>query len=99
MSCQNEAVMPSKIIIPRYWQRGKIERNLQICQSYVSEKYRTEQIAKFHQLTPRAVQKIVGQAGIVRTRAEGNRVASPLKSKRRLRSSYQRTGQVRTGVV
>lgn len=82
-ACQNK-VMNDTILIPRNWQRAKIQRNLQICQAYASRKYRTEQIAKRFNMTPRAVQLIVKAAGIVRTQAEGNRVATPLKGRRRL---------------
>ena len=63
------------------------ERNDQICELYASEHYTTEAIAKAFGISRRRVQQLAKAAGIIRTRAEGNRVATPLKSKHRIRRS------------
>lgn len=61
------------------------ERNQRITRAYQSCEFTTEYIAERYGITPRRVQQIAKQYGIVRTRAEGNRVATPLKRQRRIR--------------
>lgn len=61
------------------------ERNKKIAEAYSSGQYLTEHIARAFGLSRRRVQEIAREQGVVRTRAEANRVASPLKSKRRIR--------------
>ncbi len=65
--------------------REEHERDRRIAEAYASGEFMTERIAKSFGISPRRVQQIAKQYGIARTQAEGNRVATPLKSKRRLR--------------
>jgi len=59
-------------------------RNQKIVAAYESGHFTTERIAEAFGLKRRRVLQIVKAAGVVRTRAEGNRVAAPLKRKHRL---------------
>ena len=52
---------------------------------YVSATITTESIATQYNVTPRTIQRIVKRHGVVRTIAEANRVASPLKDYSNLR--------------
>lgn len=61
------------------------DRNHKIANAYQSAEFTTEYIAQKFGITPRRVQQIAKDFGIVRTRAEGNRVATPLKRSRRIR--------------
>lgn len=61
------------------------QRDSEIVRLYVSGEYLTEQIAKVFRLSPRRVQQIVKSRGFLRSNAEGNRVATPLKRKKRIR--------------
>lgn len=47
---------------------------------YKSGKYTTEKIAENYGLTVRQVQRIAKNNGIIRTQAEANRIAAPLKN-------------------
>lgn len=82
----SQIIMPEKYIVtPSNWQRRNIERNLTISRLYQSGRFTTEHIAKLHKLTPRAIQKIVKDAGLSRTIAESNVLMAPLKSRHRVR--------------
>ena len=61
------------------------QRNHQIATAYQSGQFLTEHIAKRFGISRRRVQQIAKDYGIVRTQSEGSRVATPLKSQRRLR--------------
>jgi DNA-binding transcriptional regulator LsrR (DeoR family) len=61
------------------------ERDKEIAEAYASGDFTTIHIASTFGLSRRRVQQIAKDYGVVRTRAEGNRVATPLKSRRRLR--------------
>lgn len=61
------------------------ERNRRIAEAYSSGDFPTEHIASSFGISRRRVQQIAREHGVVRTRAEGNRAATPLKSKRRIR--------------
>ncbi len=61
------------------------ERNRKIADAYTSGDFTTIHIASTFGLSRRRVQQIARDHGVVRTQAEGNRVATPLKSRRRLR--------------
>jgi DNA-binding transcriptional regulator LsrR (DeoR family) len=61
------------------------QRNHQIATAYQTGEFLTEHIAKRFGISRRRVQQIAKQYGIVRTAAEGSRMATPLKSRRRLR--------------
>lgn len=73
------------IAIPRTWRRSKIERNLKICRMYACGKFTTEFIARKHTMSRRQVQLIAKAGGVVRTQADANRVAAPLKNQHRSR--------------
>lgn len=49
---------------------------------YKSGKYTTEQIANNYALSVRQVQRIAKKAGVIRTQAEANKIAAPLKKYR-----------------
>jgi 5-methylcytosine-specific restriction endonuclease McrA len=49
---------------------------------YKTGKYTTERIAKNYDISVRQVQRIAGKAGVIRSQAEANRVAAPLKNYR-----------------
>ncbi len=61
------------------------ERNKKIADAYASGDFTTIHIANTFGLSRRRVQQIAKDYGVVRTQAEGNRAATPLKSRRRLR--------------
>lgn len=73
------------VINPEHWSPRLEPRNYEICRAYASGRFTTEQIAKHFGLTRKQVQRIVREGGVGRTRAEGNRVAAPLKRKHRVR--------------
>lgn len=50
-----------------------------IAEMYKSGKFTTEYIAKTYQVTTRQVQRIAKNAGVIRTLAEANKSAAPLK--------------------
>lgn len=85
VKCSQIIGMQKTLLIPPNWRRGNIERNIRICRLYESGKFTTEHIAKLHRLTPRAVQKIAAQGGVVRTIAESNVLIAALKAKHRVR--------------
>lgn len=60
-------------------QRLMKDKHQGILALYVSAKYTTEQIAKNYNLSVREVQRIAKKAGVIRSQAEANRVAAPLK--------------------
>lgn len=61
-------------------QRDNINRNKGIVALYTSGNYTTQQIADNYHITPKSVQRVVKLAGVIRTQAEANRVAAPLKN-------------------
>jgi len=62
------------------------ERNRKIAEAYASGDFMTIHIANTFGLSRRRVQQIARDHDVVRTQAEANRVATPLKSRRRLRT-------------
>jgi len=60
-------------------QRNTADRHAGIVALYRSGKYTTEQIAANYHVTPRQVQRIATHYGIIRSQADANRVAAPLK--------------------
>lgn len=64
-------------------------RDQRIIKAYASRQYTTQHIARAFAITTRRVQQLAAKAGIVRTRAEGNRAAAPLKNKRRIRTKFR----------
>lgn len=60
-------------------QRKNINRNKGIVALYISGNYTTQQIANNYHITPKSVQRVVKLAGVIRTQAEANKVAAPLK--------------------
>lgn len=67
--------------------RKDVERDHEIARLYTSGQYLTEQIAHTFGLSRRRVQQIAQERGVLRTKADANRVATPLKRKRRIRKS------------
>jgi hypothetical protein len=65
-------------------------RDTKIAELYASGEYLTEQIAKSFNLTPRRVQQIAKANGVLRNLADANRIASPLKRKRRISRAKMR---------
>lgn len=65
--------------------RGNTQRDAEIVRAYESRQFTTQHIARTFGLSRQHVLRIVRRAGVSRTQAEGNRVATPLKSRRRLR--------------
>lgn len=61
------------------------QRDGEIVRLYASRKFTTMQIANRYGLTRQHVLRICRRAGVTRTQAEGNRVATPLKPKHRIR--------------
>lgn len=61
-----------------------IERNQQIIKLYTSGTTTTEQIAKQFSVTPRTIQRIAKAEGVVRTVAQANAIAAPLKKYKNL---------------
>lgn len=59
-------------------------RDKEICQLYASGKYTVFHLAKTYNLSPRSIQRIARAGGVIRTQAEANRVAAPLKNYYRL---------------
>jgi 5-methylcytosine-specific restriction endonuclease McrA len=70
-------------------------RNEQICELYTSKRYTTQAIATAFSMSRRRVQQIVTAAGLIRTRAESNRVVAPLKPKHRIRRRKYESGTVK----
>lgn len=70
-------------------------RNGEICNLYVSGKYKVEDIAKRYGLTPRSVQRIMKKMGVVRTHAEAQKVAAPLKNYYRMPEHLKATRKKR----
>lgn len=52
---------------------------------YASGKYTTESLAKTYDITARTVQRIAKKHNVIRTQAEANRIAVPLKAYHRMR--------------
>lgn len=67
--------------------RPSPERDAAIVSAYVKGEYTTEHIARRFGLSRSQVARIARRHGVGRTRAEANRVAAPLKSRRRIRTS------------
>lgn len=65
--------------------RSDPTRDHEIARLYESGKYLTEHIARTFGMSRRRVQQIAKKHGVVRDNAEANRVATPLKRKRRIR--------------
>ena len=61
------------------------ERNRKIAEAYASSDFTTIHIANTFGVSRRRVQQIAKDYGVARTKAEANRIATPLKSRRRLR--------------
>lgn len=55
------------------------QRDQAIKQLYLSGKYTTEQVAAWHHITPRAVQRIAKRDGYIRSQSESNKLMAPLK--------------------
>lgn len=55
------------------------DKHLGVLALYKSGKFTTEQIARNYNLSPRQVQRIAKNAGIIRTLAESNKLIAPLK--------------------
>lgn len=55
------------------------QRHYGIVQLYKTGKYTTESIAKNYAVSVRQVQRLAKKAGVIRSQAEANRVAAPLK--------------------
>jgi DNA-binding transcriptional regulator LsrR (DeoR family) len=68
-------------------------RDAKICQLYESRKFTTEQIADEYGIKPRTVQKIVERAGIIRSHAEAQRVASKLRRYHRIPTHLKKQRQ------
>ena len=60
-------------------------RDSEIVRLYVSGEYLPEHIARTFKLSVRRIQQIVKERGVIRTHGEANRLATPLKQKRRIR--------------
>jgi 5-methylcytosine-specific restriction endonuclease McrA len=60
------------------------DKHFAISQMYASGKYTTARIAQIYGVSTRQIQRIATKYGIIRTNAEGNRVAAPLKNYHRL---------------
>jgi hypothetical protein len=61
------------------------QRDHEIARLYETGQFMTEHIARTFGISPRRVQQIAKQRGVLRTQAEANRVATPLKRKKRIR--------------
>lgn len=61
-------------------QKFRAERDVKICELYLSGKYTTQKIAANFHVSPRGIQRVVKHYGVGRTQAEANRVAAPLKN-------------------
>lgn len=72
-------------INPSHWSPRLEPRNHDICMLYAVGRYTTEHLAARFGLSRGQVQRIAKQGGVIRTRAEGNRVSAPLKRKHRIR--------------
>lgn len=57
----------------------RLDWEASICQLYMSRKFTTEHIAKTYGISSRSVQRIVKRSGVIRSQADANRVAAPLK--------------------
>lgn len=66
------------------------QRNAEIARLYASAEFMTEHIAKTFGITPRRVQQIAKERGVIRAHADGNRTATPLKAKRRISRAKSR---------
>lgn len=62
-------------------------RNHEIARLYATGQYLTEHIARTFGISRRRVQQIAKDAGVMRTQADANRIATPLKRQRRIRSA------------
>lgn len=73
--------LPIRIIMKKITDRQRSIRDKHhgVLALYKSAQYTTEQIAKNYSITTREVQRIAKKYGIIRTLAEANRVAAPLK--------------------
>lgn len=60
-------------------QRTIRDKHYAVKQLYKSGQYTTEYIAKLYNISTRQVQRIARIEGVIRTQAEANRVAAPLK--------------------
>jgi 5-methylcytosine-specific restriction endonuclease McrA len=60
-------------------QRAITDRQIGVSQMYKTAQFTTEQIAKNYGISVREVQRIAHKYGVIRTQAEANRVAAPLK--------------------
>lgn len=65
-------------------------RDAEIVRLYASREFMTEHIARTFHITPRRVQQIAKKHGVLRSHADGNRTATPLKVKRRISRSKVR---------
>lgn len=61
-------------------QRKIGDKHQSVIQMYKSGRFTTEYIAKLYELSTRQVQRLCKEAGVIRTQAEANRVAAPLKN-------------------
>jgi len=61
-------------------QRALLDKHSGVVAMYKSGKFTTEFIAKTYNLSPRAIQRIAHKYGVIRTQAEANRIAAPLKN-------------------
>lgn len=66
-----------------------INKHQTIARIYKSGKVTTENIAKQFLLTPRQVQRICKNAGVIRSQAEANRIAAPLKNYRTVPDEFK----------
>ena len=55
------------------------DKHQAIVKMYQSGKWTTEYIASVYSMTPRSVQRIATKYGVIRSQADANRVAAPLK--------------------
>lgn len=60
-------------------QRHTKQLHMGVIALYKTGEYTTEQIARNYSISPRQVQRIAKQYGVIRTLAEGNRTAAPHK--------------------
>jgi hypothetical protein len=54
-------------------------RHIAIANMYASGKYMTSKIASWYHITPKSVQRIAKKHGVLRTRAESNKLMAPYK--------------------
>ena len=59
--------------------QNKLDFERAVSQLYASRHFTTEHVAKTYGITPRSVQRIAKKWGVIRTRAESNKLVAPLK--------------------